>query len=91
VTLQQCESLRKRNCVKPVAVVPMPAVNSAESLLICYITYKVTKVAVFWVVVPCSLVLGNQRFEGRAASIFRIEVRNQGDVSTAFLPTQRSS
>jgi hypothetical protein len=36
------------------------------------------------VVVPCSLVVRNQRFGVRAASIFRIEFRDQGDLSTAL-------
>jgi hypothetical protein len=35
---------------------------------------------VFWVVAPCSLVVGNQRFGGRAASIFRVEFHDQGEV-----------
>jgi len=36
---------------------------------------------VFWIVVQCSLVVRNQRFEGRAASVFRVEFRDGGDVS----------
>jgi len=33
---------------------------------------------VFWAVVPYSLVAGKQRFGGRAACIFKVEVDNQG-------------
>jgi hypothetical protein len=40
------------------------------------------EVMVTWVVAPCSLVVGNRRFGGRAASIFRVEVRGQGEVPT---------
>jgi len=46
---------------------------------------------VFWVVSPCNVVVGNQRFEGRAASIFRVVIHDHGDVSIAFLPTQKGS
>jgi hypothetical protein len=46
------------------------------------------EVVVSWVIVPFSLVDGNQRFGGRAASIFRVEVRDHGDVSTALLAIQ---
>jgi len=34
-------------------------------------TKQTSDVAVLWIVVPCSLMDGNQRFGGRAASIFR--------------------
>jgi len=34
---------------------------------------------------PCSIVVGNQRFEGLAASIIRVEVRVQGDVKMLWL------
>jgi hypothetical protein len=44
---------------------------------------------IFWVVASYSLVVGNRRFGGRAASIFRVEVLDQVDASTALLPTQR--
>jgi hypothetical protein len=43
----------------------------------------------FWVVSPCSKVAGNQSFGGRAASIFRVEVHDHGDVSTALLPAKK--
>jgi hypothetical protein len=36
---------------------------------------------VFWVVALCSLVVGNRHFGGRAASIFRVEDPDEGDVS----------
>jgi hypothetical protein len=39
-------------------------------------------------VAECDLKSDNQRFGGRAASIFKVEVRDQGDVSTALLSTQ---
>jgi hypothetical protein len=41
---------------------------------------------VFLVVVPLNLVVGNQRFGGRPASFFRVQVREQEEVSTALLP-----
>jgi len=47
------------------------------------------EVMVFWIIVPCSLVVANQCFRGRAASISRVEVWGQGDRSTAMLPTWR--
>jgi len=50
-----------------------------------------TDVVAFWVVAPCNVLLGNQRFEDRAASIFTAEVRDQEYVSSALLRTQRSS
>jgi len=50
-----------------------------------------TVVAVFWVVPPCSLAVGNRRFRGSAASIFRVEVCDHEDVTTALLPVQRDS
>jgi hypothetical protein len=37
------------------------------------------------VAAPCSVAVGNQRFGGRAASIFRIEFRGRRDVSTALI------
>jgi hypothetical protein len=36
-------------------------------------------VVVLWVIVPCSLVVGNVSFGGHAASIFRVEVRDPDD------------
>jgi hypothetical protein len=46
---------------------------------------------VFWAVAPCRWVVGNNRFGGRSVSIFKVEVRDHGDVSTAMLPKQRDS
>jgi len=34
---------------------------------------------------------GNQRFGGRAASIFRVDVNDHGDVSIALLTTQNKN
>jgi hypothetical protein len=48
------------------------------------------EVVVFWVVTPCSQVIGKQSFGGRAASIFRVEVSDHEDVFTALLPTTTS-
>jgi hypothetical protein len=48
------------------------------------------EVVVFWVALRI-LVYGNQRFGDRAASIFRVELRDQGEVSVALLPNQRGS
>jgi len=45
---------------------------------------------VFWVDARCILSVGNKPFGGRTASIFRVEVRHQEDVSTA-LSSQRCS
>jgi hypothetical protein len=42
-----------------------------------------TEVVFFPITAPCSLAVENQRFGGRAASVFRFNVRNQGAVSTA--------
>jgi hypothetical protein len=50
-----------------------------------------TEAVVFCLVAPCSFEAVEQRFGDRAASIFRVEVRGQGAVSTALLPTQRGS
>jgi hypothetical protein len=41
------------------------------------------EVETVWVVTPWNYVVGNQRFEDRAASIFRVEVHVHGDLSTA--------
>jgi hypothetical protein len=49
------------------------------------------EVVFFWLVAPRNLVVGDQRFGGRAASIFRVDIRGQGDVSIALLPTQTGS
>jgi len=38
---------------------------------------------VFWNVALCCVLAGSQRFGGRAASIFRVEVRTEADASTA--------
>jgi hypothetical protein len=48
-------------------------------------------VVVSWVVALCSLVVRNQRFGGRPASVFRVEIRDQGYVSTELLPTRHNS
>jgi len=48
-----------------------------------------TEVEALWVVAPSSLMVRNQCFECRATSIFRVELRGQGVLSTALLPTQR--
>jgi len=53
----------------------------------CY----VFEVVVFWVVAPCSLVVGNRRFGCRAISVFRVKVRDQGDISTASVRACRGS
>jgi len=41
------------------------------------------------VVALCISAVGNRRFGGRAASIFRVEVCDYGDISPALLPNQR--
>jgi hypothetical protein len=62
------------------------------SLLWCSFNKKnKIQVTAFWVVAPCSLVVGNRCFGGHAASIFRVVLRGQGDLSTVLLPTQRGS
>lgn len=38
---------------------------------------KKTEAVVFWVIAPCSAVVGYQRFGGRDATNFRVEVRNE--------------
>jgi hypothetical protein len=43
---------------------------------------KKTEGAFFWAVAPCSLVVENQSFGRRAATIFRAKIHNQGDVYT---------
>jgi len=43
------------------------------------------EVMVFWVVTPCSMVVGNQRFGGRTASIFKVEVRGKGDTFSGYI------
>jgi hypothetical protein len=48
------------------------------------------EVVVSRVVAPCTLVAEKERFGGPAASVFMVEVRDQGDASTAVWPTQRS-
>jgi len=42
---------------------------------------EIVEVVVIWTAGLCSVVVGNQRFRGRAASIFRVEVRDHGGVS----------
>jgi len=41
----------------------------------------------FCAVMSCSSVVGNQRFEGRATSINRVEIRDKGNVAIASLST----
>jgi hypothetical protein len=45
----------------------------------------------FCFIEPCSLVVVKQSFGERAASIFRVEIRDEADISTALLPSLRGS
>jgi hypothetical protein len=58
---------------------------------VCLANNHLIKVATFWVVTPCSLMVAHQRFGDLAAYIFRVEIRARGDIPTAVFPIQRYS